>query len=71
MYVMLQRTAIEETKAVFPPLRERILEATQKLEDKLEAQQGSAPEEEVTKAKDVIAQAKSVGTEQAENGVKK
>ena len=65
---MLQRAAIEETKAVFPPLRERIILATQKLEDKLEAQDGSAPEEEVTKAKEVIAQAKAVGTEQPDEG---
>jgi len=36
------------------------------LEDKLEAQEGNAPEAEVTKAKEVIAQAKAVGTEQAD-----
>jgi len=41
------------------------------LEDKLEAQESSAPVEEVTKAKEVIAQAKAVGKDQSdENGVK-
>lgn len=67
-----ERAAIEETKAVFPPLRERIVLATQKLEDKLEVHEGSAPEEEITKAKEMIAQAKAVGTKKSdENGVKK
>lgn len=55
-----QRAAIEETKAVFPPLRERITNAILKLEDQLEAgQESGASEDEITKAKDVIQQAKA------------
>ncbi|PMD32788.1 tubulin binding cofactor A [Hyaloscypha variabilis F] len=54
-----ERAAIEETKAVFPPLRQRITDALAKLEDQLEAGQASgASEEEVKKAQEVIALAK-------------
>ncbi|KAG0650727.1 hypothetical protein D0Z07_2313 [Hyphodiscus hymeniophilus] len=54
-----ERAAIEETKAVFPPLRQRIVDALQKLEDQVQgAQQGGASEAEITKAKDAVAQAK-------------
>lgn len=49
---MSQRKAIEETQAVFPPLRQRIADALQKLEDLLES--GNATEEETTKANGVI-----------------
>jgi len=57
--VTRQRAAIEETKAVFPPLRQRITDALAKLEDQLEAGQASgASEEEVKKAQEVIALAK-------------
>ncbi|KAK6581868.1 hypothetical protein PZA11_005565 [Diplocarpon coronariae] len=50
-----QRAAIEETRAVFPPLRERISDALKKLEDQLEAGKSTgASEEELTKAKEVI-----------------
>lgn len=56
---LAQRAAIEETKAVFPPLRQRIADALQKLEDQVEsAQQGGASEEEIAKAKEAIEQAK-------------
>jgi len=56
---LLQRAAIEETKAVFPPLRQRITDALQKLEDRLQGvQEGGAAEAEITKAKEVIEQAK-------------
>ncbi|KAH8587385.1 tubulin-specific chaperone-like protein Rbl2, partial [Bisporella sp. PMI_857] len=51
-----ERAAIEETKAVFPPLRERIEAATQKLEDKVA--DGDGAPEEVEKAKEIIALAK-------------
>lgn len=55
-----QRAAIEETKAVFPPLRERIKNAIMKLEDKLEAaQEGGSAKEEITRAKDTIQLAKA------------
>lgn len=55
-----KRAAIEETKAVFPPLRQRITDALQKLEDQLElGQERGASEEEIAKAKEVIQQAKA------------
>lgn len=55
LIINTQRAAIEETKAVFPPLRERITDALKKLEEQLEAGQASgASEEEITKAKEVI-----------------
>ncbi|EKD20649.1 uncharacterized protein L3040_006373 [Drepanopeziza brunnea f. sp. 'multigermtubi'] len=54
-----ERAAIEETKAVFPPLRERISDALKKLEDQVEtAQSSGASEEEIVKAKEVIKSAK-------------
>ena len=56
-----QRTAIEETRAVFPPLRQRISDALQKLEDQVEA--GTASEEEVSKAKAAIQSAKEAASE--------
>jgi tubulin-specific chaperone A len=49
---IFQRLAIDETKAVFPPLRERIADALQKLQDRLES--GNATEAETTKANEVI-----------------
>ncbi|KAI9875023.1 MAG: hypothetical protein M1830_009022 [Pleopsidium flavum] len=57
-----ERKAIEETKAVFPPLRQRIADATAKLENQLEAVKESGKEsnvEEITKAKEAAAQAKT------------
>ncbi|KAF8848442.1 tubulin-specific chaperone-like protein Rbl2 [Acephala macrosclerotiorum] len=56
-----ERTAIEETKAVFPPLTERLEEALHKLEDKLDAEKSnSASAEEVSKAEGVMTEAKKV-----------
>ncbi|KAI9873761.1 MAG: hypothetical protein M1830_010625 [Pleopsidium flavum] len=57
-----ERKAIEETKAVFPPLRQRVADATAKLENQLEAVKESGKEsnvEEITKAKEAVAQAKT------------
>ncbi|KAI9720680.1 MAG: hypothetical protein M1812_002860 [Candelaria pacifica] len=57
-----ERQAVEETKAVLPPLRERIKEAIAKLESQLEAEKHSGketPVEEITKAKEAIASAKT------------
>ncbi|TQV97216.1 tubulin-specific chaperone Rbl2 [Cordyceps javanica] len=55
-----QQTAIEQTKAVFGPLKQRIADAVAKLEDQLAAaEQGAAPEAEITQAKAVLAQAKA------------
>lgn len=60
-YAANQKQAIEETRNVFPSLRERIAAATAKLEDQLEAwvesRQGTP--EEIHKAKEVIGQAKA------------
>ncbi|OAA73230.1 Tubulin binding cofactor A [Cordyceps fumosorosea ARSEF 2679] len=57
-----QQTAIEQTKAVFGPLKQRIADAVAKLEDQLQAaeQQAAAPEGEVAHARTVLAQAKAV-----------
>ncbi|PBP19470.1 putative tubulin-specific chaperone Rbl2 [Diplocarpon rosae] len=54
-----ERAAIEETRAVFPPLRERISDALKKLEDQVEAGKSTgSSEEELTKAKEAIENAK-------------
>lgn len=56
-----KHAAIEETKAVFPPLRQRIRAAILKLEEQLETgQENGATDEEIAKAKDVIDEAKAV-----------
>jgi hypothetical protein len=58
-----QKLAIAETLAVFPPLRQRIADSVQKLEDQLEGQENgasAAPDEEIVRAKEVIAGAKVV-----------
>ncbi|KAH8771533.1 tubulin binding cofactor A [Hyaloscypha finlandica] len=63
-YFSQLEAAIEETKAVFPPLRQRITDALAKLEEKLEAGQASgASEEEVKKAQEVITLAKEATKE--------
>ncbi|KAM3461672.1 hypothetical protein MY5147_005644 [Beauveria neobassiana] len=55
-----QKTAIEQTKAVFGPLKQRIADAVAKLEDQLAtAEQAAAPEAEIAQAKTVLAQAKA------------
>ncbi|APA05437.1 hypothetical protein sscle_01g002070 [Sclerotinia sclerotiorum 1980 UF-70] len=50
-----ERAAIEETKAVFPPLRERLADAILKLEDLV---QRGGEEVEENRANEVIAEAK-------------
>ncbi|KAL5320336.1 hypothetical protein ACEPPN_011137 [Leptodophora sp. 'Broadleaf-Isolate-01'] len=53
------RAAIQETKNVFPPLRERIKDALQRLQDQVEdGESNGADEAEITKAKEVIESAK-------------
>jgi tubulin-specific chaperone A len=56
-----------ETLAVFPPLRQRIADAVQKLEDQLEASGqekgavgGPVPDEEIMRAKEGLVIAKNV-----------
>ncbi|KAI9811986.1 MAG: hypothetical protein M1827_004878 [Pycnora praestabilis] len=54
--------AVGETKAVFPSLRQRIGDAVVRLENQLEAEKESGKEtplEEITKAKEAVAQAKA------------
>ncbi|KAK4191835.1 tubulin binding cofactor A [Podospora australis] len=56
-YVLKQeQTALEETKNVFGPLRDRIAEAVQKLEEQIAISEsdGTAPEEELKKAKEAL-----------------
>merc|ERR1712000_624505 len=59
-----ERAAIQETKNVFPPLRERIKDALQKLEDQVEeGQSNRASEEEISKAKDIIKSTKEAASQ--------
>jgi tubulin-specific chaperone A len=53
--------AVEQTKAVFEPLRLRILDAAVKLEDAILASEegGAAPAGELDEAKSVLAQSKA------------
>ncbi|KAJ9624012.1 tubulin folding cofactor A [Taxawa tesnikishii (nom. ined.)] len=56
-----QRKVLEETKAVFPSLNQRIKDALAKLEQQLEQDKGPGDQstpEEITKAKEAIAAAK-------------
>ncbi len=57
-----KKTALEETKKVFDPLRERIVLAVQKLEEQLaiSESEGTAPEEELKKAKDALGSGQKV-----------
>ncbi|MCJ1305018.1 hypothetical protein MMC08_007831 [Hypocenomyce scalaris] len=57
-----ERRAVEETKAVFPNLKERIKEAVGKVEERLETVKEDGKEgnvEEITKAKEAVAKAKA------------
>ncbi|KAK7414312.1 tubulin folding cofactor A [Neonectria punicea] len=54
------QTAVEQTKAVFVSLRERIEAAVTKLEDQIQVrEQSGAPEQELEAAKAALAQAKA------------
>ncbi|KAJ6782315.1 hypothetical protein PWT90_08638 [Aphanocladium album] len=54
------QTAIEQTKGVFGPLKQRIADAVDKLEDQLAAaEQAGAPEAEITQAKAILTQGKA------------
>lgn len=57
---MTQETAVEQTKAVFGPLRERLDAAVAKLEDQIQVrEQSGAPEQEMEAAKATLAQVKA------------
>ncbi|EOD48971.1 putative tubulin-specific chaperone rbl2 protein [Neofusicoccum parvum] len=63
-----ERQALEETKNVLPALRQKIKDALAKLEDELEANKdvgGDAATDEVTKAKETVASAKTAIRESA------
>ncbi|KAK0617896.1 tubulin binding cofactor A [Bombardia bombarda] len=56
-YVLKQeQTALQETKAVFEPLHERITEAVQKLEEQIaiSESEGTASEEQLKKAQEAL-----------------
>ncbi|KAL2184268.1 tubulin binding cofactor A [Thermothelomyces heterothallicus CBS 203.75] len=56
-YILKQeKTALEETKAVFGPLRKRIADAVQKLEEQIAISESDSTgsEEELKKAKDAL-----------------
>ncbi|KAK3498437.1 tubulin binding cofactor A [Neurospora crassa] len=62
-YVLKQeQTALEETKAVFGPLIDRIAGAVQKLEEQIaiSESEGSASEEDLKKAKEALENGKKV-----------
>ncbi|KAK4958713.1 tubulin folding cofactor A [Elasticomyces elasticus] len=60
-----EQKAIEETKAMFPALRQRIKDALAKLEQQLEKNEGSADPAEITKAKEAVASAQKAIRESA------
>ncbi|MCJ1383279.1 hypothetical protein MMC17_006392 [Xylographa soralifera] len=68
-YILKQeRKGIEETKAMFPELRDRIKAAMERLDLQLEAAQeagSNSNTEEISKAKEAMAQAKSSYREMA------
>ncbi|KAL2165211.1 hypothetical protein VTH06DRAFT_507 [Thermothelomyces fergusii] len=65
-YILKQeKTALEETKAVFGPLRKRIADAVQKLEEQIAISQsdGTGSEEELKKAQDALEAGRKVAQE--------
>ncbi|KAF1984374.1 tubulin binding cofactor A [Aulographum hederae CBS 113979] len=54
-----ERQGLEETKKVLPEVRQRIKDALAKLEEELVTAGGEADTAEVTKAKEVVAEAKT------------
>ncbi|KAK0657110.1 tubulin binding cofactor A [Cercophora newfieldiana] len=63
-YVLKQeKTALEETKKVFDPLKERIVKAVGTLEEQIAISEsdGVAPAEELTKAKEALKSGQKVG----------
>jgi len=58
-----KKTALEETKKVFEPLRERIVKAVQTLEEQIAISEsdGTAKEDELTKAREILKSGRKVG----------
>ncbi|CAJ2501203.1 Uu.00g040560.m01.CDS01 [Anthostomella pinea] len=60
-YVIKQeKQAMEETKAVFAPLKTRIEEAVQRLEEQIATAEENAPTDEMTKANEALSLSKGV-----------
>lgn len=56
-----QKKALEETKAIFGPLRIKIADAVQRLEEQIAtAESADGPADEITKAKEALEQGKAV-----------
>ncbi|KAL2260660.1 hypothetical protein VTK26DRAFT_5263 [Humicola hyalothermophila] len=66
-YILKQeKTALEETKAVFGPLRQRIADAVAKLEEQIAISEsdGTGSEEELKKAKEALESGQKVALEE-------
>lgn len=57
-----QKRALEETKAIFPPLKQRIADACQTLEDRISEAEGddNVSKEDLEKAKEALKKGKEV-----------
>ncbi|KAK4151469.1 tubulin binding cofactor A [Chaetomidium leptoderma] len=68
-YILKQeKTALQETKAVFEPLRKRITDAVDKLEEQIAISEsdGTGPEEELKKAREALEAGQKVAGEEQE-----
>ncbi|KAG7293091.1 hypothetical protein NEMBOFW57_003137 [Staphylotrichum longicolle] len=68
-YILKQeKTALDETKAVFEPLRRRIADAVEKLEEQIAISEsdGTGSEEELAKAKEALKAGQKVAEEEDE-----
>ncbi|AEO70339.1 uncharacterized protein THITE_2147180 [Thermothielavioides terrestris NRRL 8126] len=68
-YILKQeKTALDETKAVFGPLRKRIADAVEKLEEQIAISEsdGTGSEEELKKAKEALASGQKLAAEEQE-----
>ncbi|SPQ18146.1 78947503-a59f-40e1-9e61-1112fd28ad02 [Thermothielavioides terrestris] len=68
-YILKQeKTALDETKAMFGPLRKRIADAVEKLEEQIAISEsdGTGSEEELKKAKEALASGQKLAAEEQE-----
>ncbi|KAJ4297127.1 tubulin folding cofactor A [Collariella sp. IMI 366227] len=68
-YILKQeKTALDETKAVFAPLKRRIADAVDKLEEQIAISEsdGTGSEEELKKAREALESGQKVGEEEKE-----
>ncbi|KAK4240033.1 tubulin binding cofactor A [Achaetomium macrosporum] len=71
-YILKQeKTALEETKAVFEPLKKRIVDAVQKLEEQVAISEsdGTAEEEELKKAKEALEAGQKLAKEEGQEEI--